>query len=69
VYVVGYYDGYDAYNLVGAFSSQSKAEKFIEDCKKTFYKGIVLHDYRSWQKDLFWEDYDLDDFENIVFKK
>jgi hypothetical protein len=68
VYVVGYYDSYDAFNFVGVFSSEDKAETFIEICKKPFYKNKVLYDYRSWQKDLFWEDYDVDDFENVLIK-
>lgn len=70
VYVVGYYNCYDAYNLVGVFSSEDKANKFIENCKKPFYKdnSIVLHDYRSFSEDLYVEDWDLDEFNNIIDK-
>lgn len=68
VYVVGYYNCNDAYNLIAVFSTEDKAKKFIEDANKPFYKGIVLHDYRSFSKDLYIEDWDLDEFENRVGK-
>lgn len=66
VYAVGYYDSYDAYHLVAVFSTEEKADAFIESCKKPFYKDKVLYDYRSW--DLYWEDWDLDEFENVIVK-
>jgi hypothetical protein len=67
VYAVGYYDCYDAYHLIGVFSSEDKAKTFIKSCKNKFYKDGVLYDYRS--DDLFWEDWDLDEFENIMIKQ
>jgi hypothetical protein len=68
VYVVGYYDCYDAYHLVAGFSTENKAKTFIEDAKKPFYKDKVLYDYRSYHKDLYIEDMDLDEFENRISK-
>lgn len=68
VYVVGYYDCYDSYHLIAVFSTEDKAEKFIKDTKKPFYKGIVLHDYRSFSKDLYIEDMELDEFEERIAK-
>lgn len=64
VYVVGYNDCYDAYNLIAVFSTEDKANKFIEDAKKPFYKDKVLYDYRSYSKDLYVDDLELDEFEN-----
>lgn len=66
VYVVGYYDCYDAYHLVGVFSSKDKAKTFINSCKKKFFKDRVQYDYRSWHKDLFCEGWNVDDFENLT---
>ena len=68
VHVVGYYDCYDAYHLVAVFSTEDKAKTFIQDAKKPFYKGNVLYDYRSYHKDLYIEDLEMDEFENRVSK-
>lgn len=68
VYVVCYNDCYDAYHLVALFSTEEKAEKFIEDAKKPFYKDKVLYDYRSYHKDLYIDDLTLDEFENRMSK-
>lgn len=66
VYVVGYYDCYDAFHLVSIFSTEDKAEYFIKSAKKKFFKDNVLYDYRS--EELFWDDYDMDGFDNIMIK-
>jgi len=65
VYVVGYYDNYDSYNIYALFSSREKANKFIKDSKKPFYKddSIILYDNR--EIDFHCDEWDLDDFENI----
>lgn len=66
MYVVYYYGNYDDFNLVSIFSTEEKAKDFLELCKKPFYKGIVLYDYRGYR--LEYEKYEVDEFENVVPK-
>jgi hypothetical protein len=67
VYIVCYYDCYDAFHLVGVFTTEDKAKKFIEYAKNPFFKDKVLYDYRS--DDLYWDVWDMDDFDDIMIKK
>lgn len=66
IFEVYYINNYDAKATLGFFTTKEKAESFIESSKKPFYKGIVLYDYRGYE--LEWDEWDLDEFDDIVFK-
>lgn len=68
VWVVGYYDSYDAYDILTIKSSEEKAKEFIEKAKKPFYVegSIVRHDFSDL--DLDYAEWDLDEYENIRFE-
>lgn len=66
VYGVSYDTGKDYNETIAYFSTQAKAEKFIQDAKQVFRKDeIVRCDYRHLE--LTWEEYDLDEYDNILF--
>lgn len=66
VYVVSYYDNYDCQQTKGMFSTEEKAQQFIEDCKEKFYRegSIVAYDYRDVEFHI--DEWELDEWADII---
>lgn len=66
IFEVYYMNNDDGKETIAQFTTQKKADDFIEACKKPFYKSdsIIRYDYRGL--DLCCDEWDLDEFDNIV---
>ena len=67
VFKVYYINNYDNQETVAFFTTEEKARVFIKSCTRPFYKGIILYDYHDYE--MHYDEYSLNEFDDIVFKK